>query len=157
MGYNSREDSAHFEGGDTHMMLENVSTLSILFAVIASIAIGFAWYGPLLGKAWAKEQGWSEADMEKKKSEGGMGKSYGIMTVGSILTAFVLGQFVQMAGAVNAWDGATVGFWAWLGFAVPLLLSSVLWEGKSWRLYQINAGYQLVTMAVMGAIVAMWG
>ena len=86
-----------------------------------------------------------------------MGKAYGLMTVGSLLTAFVLSQFTQVAGAVTLLDGATIGLWAWLGFAVPLLLSSVLWEGKSWRLYQINTGYQLVTMVVMGVIVAMWG
>jgi hypothetical protein len=137
-------------------MLESVNPIAVLLATVASIAIGFAWYGPLFGKVWAKEQGWSDADMNKQK-EKGMGKSYGIMTVGSLLTAFILAQFAQLAGAVMAWDGATVGFWAWLGFAVPLLLGSVLWEGKSWRLYQINAGYQLVTMVVMGAIVAMWG
>jgi len=139
------------------MMLESSSIFSIILATIASIAIGFAWYGPLFGKAWAKEQGWSDMDMEKKKSEGGMGKAYGLMTVGSLLTAFVLSQFTQVAGAVTLLDGATIGLWAWLGFAVPLLLSSVLWEGKSWRLYQINTGYQLVTMVVMGVIVAMWG
>lgn len=138
------------------MMLESISIFSVLLATISSIAIGFAWYGPLFGKQWSKEQGWSESDMSKQKSAG-MGKSYAIMTVGSIFTAFILAQFIKIAGAVTAWDGATVGVWAWVGFAVPLLLSSVLWEGKSWRLYQINVGYQLVVMAVMGAIVAMWG
>lgn len=156
MGYNSREDSAYFEGGEEHMMLESVSILAVVLATIASVAVGFAWYGPLFGKMWAKEQGWSDKDMEKQKAKG-MGMSYGIMTVGSLVTAFVLAQFVRMAGAVTGFDGATVGFWAWLGFAAPLLLSAVLWEGKSWRLYQINVGYQLVTMVVMGAIVAMWG
>lgn len=138
------------------MILESVSPIAIILATLASIAIGFAWYGPLFGKVWAKEQGWSDADMNKQKQKG-MGMSYGIMTVGSLLTAYILAQFTELAGAVVAWEGVTVGFWAWLGFAAPLLLSAVLWEGKSWRLYQINAGYQLVTMVVMGAIVAMWG
>lgn len=137
-------------------MLESINIFSVILATISSIAIGFAWYGPLFGKSWAKEQGWSEEDMNKQKSQG-MGKSYGIMTLGSLFTAYILAQFIKIAGAVTLWDGATVGVWTWIGFAVPLLLSSVLWEGKSWRLYQINIGYQLVTMAVMGAIVAMWG
>lgn len=137
-------------------MLESVNIIAIILATLASIAIGFAWYGPLFGKVWAKEQGWSDSDMNKQK-EKGMGASYGIMTVGSLVTSYILAQFTQLAGAVTAIDGASVGFWAWLGFAAPLLLSAVLWEGKSWRLYQINAGYQLVTMVVLGAIVAMWG
>lgn len=138
------------------MMLESVSIFSVVLASLASIGIGFAWYGPLFGRVWIKEQGWSDKDMQKQKEQG-MGKSYAIMTAGSLLTAFILSQFASLAGAVTAWDGATIGFWAWLGFGVPLLLNSVLWEGKSWRLYQINVGYQLVTMVVMGMIVAMWG
>lgn len=138
------------------MMLETVNIFSLVLATLASIAIGFAWYGPLFGKQWAKEHGWSEADLNKQKEQG-MGKSYGIMTAGSLLTSYILSQFIIVAGAVTLLDGATIGLWAWLGFAVPLLLSSVLWEGKTWRLYQINAGYQLVTMVVMSSIIAMWG
>ncbi len=138
------------------MMLESVTWLAVGLATLASIAIGFAWYGPLFGRSWAKEQGWSEEDFNKQKAKG-MGKSYAIMTGGSLLTAFILAQFVTLAGAVNAWDGATIGLWTWLGFAVPLLVNAVLWEGKSWKLYQINVGYHLVTLIVMGMIVAMWG
>ncbi len=138
------------------MMIESVNLLPVITATIASIIIGFLWYGPLFGKAWAKEMGWSDADMEAKKKEGNMGKSYGIMTAGSLVIAFVLAQFIVSTSSIGAWDGAMVGFWAWLGFAVPLMLSSVLWEGKSWKLYQINIGYQLVTWFVMGAILGAW-
>lgn len=138
------------------MILESVNLLAVILATVASIVIGFVWYGPLFGKAWAKEMGWSEAEMEKKKKEGNMGKSYGMMTVGSLVGAYILAQFVTSTNSIGAWEGAMVGFWAWLGFAAPIMMGSVLWEGKSWKLYQINVGYQLVTWFIMGAILGNW-
>ena len=63
MGQSRSRNHTRFEGGDYTMMLESSSIFSIILATIASIAIGFAWYGPLFGKAWAKEQGWSDMDM----------------------------------------------------------------------------------------------
>ena len=137
------------------MMIESVNLLAVIAATIVSIIIGFVWYGPLFGKAWAKEQGWSDADMEAKKKEG-MVKSYGIMTIGSLVSAYILAQFVASTNSFGAWEGAMVGFWAWLGFAAPIMLSAVLWEGKSWKLYQLNVGYQLITWLIMGAILGGW-
>ena len=50
--------------------------------------------------------------------------------------------------------GIKVGIMAWLGFVAPTMLGSVLWENKSWNLYAINAGYYLVSFALMGAVLA---
>lgn len=48
------------------------------------------------------------------------------------------------------------GFWAWLGFVATIMLGMTLWEGKPFRLYLLNAGYQLLNLLVMGAILAAW-
>src|SRR5258708_6649139 len=138
------------------MMFESVSIVAIIGSGIASMIIGYVWYGPLFGKMWAQLQGWSMEDMKAKQSKDMM-KSYGIMFVGSLVLAAVLGMFARTVGALTLSDGALVGFFAWLGFAAPLLLSSVLWEGKSYRLYVLNAGYNLVQFVIIGAIVTLWG
>ena len=52
--------------------------------------------------------------------------------------------------------GLQGGFWNWLGFVMPVTLGIVLWEGKSWKLFGINAGYYLVSLPIMGVILAMW-
>ena len=138
------------------MIFESVSIIAIIGSGIASMIIGYVWYGPLFGKMWAQLQGWSVADMKAKQSQG-MAKSYSIMFVGSLVLAAVLGMFAKTVGAITLGDGIMVGFFAWLGFAAPLLLTSVLWEGKSYRLYALNAGYNLVQFIVLGAIVTLWG
>ncbi|HSX25238.1 MAG TPA: DUF1761 domain-containing protein, partial [Candidatus Andersenbacteria bacterium] len=71
--------------------------------------------------------------------------------------AAVLGMFAKTMGAISLSDGVMIGFFAWLGFAAPLLLGSVLWEGKSYKLYTLNAGYNLVQFVIIGAIVTLWG
>lgn len=137
-------------------MFESVNIIAIIGSGIVSMIIGFVWYGPLFGKTWATLQGWSEADMKAKQSQG-MAKAYGMMFVGSLVLAAVLGMFSKTLGAITLSDGVMLGFFAWLGFAAPLLLSSVLWEGRSWKLYALNAGYNLVQFVLLGAIVTLWG
>lgn len=137
------------------MMIETISLLPVIASTVASVIIGSLWYGPVFGKIWIKEMGWTEEEMKKGKEQG-MNKAYALTMVGSLLSAFVLGQIIEGTNTIGAWEGAMVGFWAWLGFAVPLFLSNVLWEGKSWKMFQINAGYQLVTWFVMGAILGAW-
>jgi len=45
---------------------------------------------------------------------------------------------------------------AWLGLVVPVSLGIVLWEGKSWKLWFINASSYLVTLLAMGIILGLW-
>ncbi|WP_033111281.1 DUF1761 domain-containing protein, partial [Leptospira interrogans] len=43
-----------------------------------------------------------------------------------------------------------------LGFYVPLLLNSVAFENKSWKLFAINAGYNLISLQVVAMILSYW-
>ncbi len=138
------------------MTLESISLLGVLGAMVLSIAIGFIWYGPLFGKQWIGLMGWKPEEADKKKQQG-MGTSYMMLAIASLVSAYILGNFVRIAGAVTAWEGFTVGLWASIGFAAPILLSAVLWEGKPWKLYILNVGYQLVAWCAMGALLAIWG
>jgi len=137
-------------------MFESVSIVAIIGSGISSMILGSAWYGPLFGKTWTTLEGWTEADIEQGKKQN-MAKTYGIQFVGSLVFAAVLGMFARTIGALTLTDGLVVGFWAWLGFALPLLLGSVLWNGKPWKLYALHAGYNLVQFALIGAIVTLWG
>lgn len=131
----------------------NVNLLAVLVCGIASMVIGFVWYSKVLfGNVWMKLSGISEAQMKKANSN--MPMLYGTMFIASLVMAYVLAHFASYAGAVTLMDGVVAGFWAWLGFVATTMLTGVLYEGKPMKLYFINAGYQLVTLVVMGAILA---
>lgn len=75
-----------------------VNYMGILAAGIVSMAIGFFWYSPVfLGNIWIKEKGFTKESMKKAQKE--MGKWYGISSVLSLLTAFVLSHVMTMSQA----------------------------------------------------------
>lgn len=129
--------------------------LAIVVAAIVSMAIGAFWFSPaFLGKAWMKEMGLTPEKMKNMSSSAG--KGYAIMAVGQLVMAYVLSYFLAMGEASLFGAGAMMAFWLWLGFVAPLQSGAVAWEGKSWKLVFINASYWLVTMIIMGGIIAIW-
>lgn len=138
-----------------------VNYLTILIAAIESMVIGFLWYGPVFGKTWMKEMGWSKDKLEKSKpSSQEMNKLYGIQAVASLFMAFVLAHALVFASSYLNTSGVSAGlqtgFWNWLGFIAPVTLGSVLWEGKSWKLWCLNNAYHLTTLLVMGVTLSLF-
>jgi hypothetical protein len=90
----------------------------------------------------------------------GMGKTYLLAFVGSLVMSNVLAHALVFAGAYFEMSGISAGllsgFWNWLGFIAPVTLGAVLWEGKSWTLWLLMNGYYLVTLLVMGMILSVW-
>lgn len=143
--------------------MENVvvplNYLAIFGAAVVSMVVGYIWYGPLFGKVWMKEMGMEKKDMSEAMKKGA-GKSYLLMFCGSLVMSYVLAHATVFAAAYFKLTGITAGlmsgFWNWLGFVVPVTLGSILWEGKSVKLWVLNNGYYLLTLLAMGAVVAGW-
>lgn len=114
------------------------------------------WYSPLLfGKQWMRLIGMTKEQLERAKDRG-MGKIYLVAFIATLVTSYLLSYFIDIVEAVSFSTGAQTGFWLWLGFIVPVLINSVLWEQKSFKLYVINVLHYLVTLSVMGGILAVW-
>ncbi len=136
-----------------------INFLAVLVSAVASMALGALWYGPLFGKKWAALMGWSNDQMQMKMKSG-MGKSYSLMFVGSLVMAYVLANAIVFASeylvVYGVMAGLMSGFVNWLGFVAPVTLEGVLWEGKSWKLWCLNNGYNLTSLLLMGVILAVW-
>ena len=132
----------------------NINLLAVLVAAIASIVLGFLWYGPLFGKVWMQLMGMDKKKMGKDMKKQ-MTKSYIIMVISTLVTSFILAHFVKYLGTSLA-EALQTTFWIWLGFIATVQLGIVLWEGKPWKLYFINTSYWLVNLSVMSIILAVW-
>lgn len=132
-----------------------INLVAVILAAVASMVLGFVWYGPLFGKQWMKLSGMTQKDMEGAKKKG-MEKMYMLAMVGSLVMAYVMAHFSQYTGAMTAQLGMQLGFWLWLGFVAPVQMSDVLWGKKSWPLYGLNTAFELVSMMAMGVILALW-
>ena len=139
-----------------------INYVAILIAVVANFVLGFIWYTPLFGKAWAKEMGF---DMTQKPPSSVLIKGMIIMVIGNFLLAYVF------AHNIAVWDPTTWGqpastaspmtnacmaaFFTWLGFYVPQDLGRIAWEMKSWKLFFINTSYHLLSLFVVALILIM--
>ena len=48
------------------------------------------------------------------------------------------------------------GLWNGLGFVALVTLGVVLWEGKPWKLWVLMNGHYLVSLLIMGVLLAFW-
>lgn len=133
---------------------------AILLSVLATIVIGSLWYGPLFGKQWMRIVGIEKPEHFTKAMKNAMLRSYAIQTLASLAMVFVLANVLffvrEEFGAEGAIAGITAAIWMWLGFVLPVSLGPVLWENRPWKYWFITAGYYLVTLSVVGVILAVW-
>ncbi len=133
----------------------DVNLVSVLVAGIASMIVGWLWYGPIFGKTWMKLSKLTKQQIDKAKKEG-MAKSYIWALIFSLVTAYVLAGVVGLTGASTFGSALLAGFWVWLGFYAPQAASGVLWEGKSMKMFWLNAISHLITLEVAALIIAFW-
>ncbi|HEY4510849.1 MAG TPA: DUF1761 domain-containing protein [Candidatus Paceibacterota bacterium] len=133
-----------------------INYFAVVGAALAAMVIGSLWYSPQVGfgKMWMKLMGWGKDVPESAKKS--IGKSYAIMFATALVTAFVLAHFSYVWGAREITTALELAFWVWLGFIATTMLGGFLWEGKSFKLFLLNAGYQFVSIAVMSLIVSLW-
>jgi hypothetical protein len=59
-------------------------------------------------------------------------------------------------GVGSALGGAKLGLVLWVGFALTIGLTAWVYSDKPVTTYLIDAGYQLVYLLIMGAIIGGW-
>lgn len=135
-----------------------VNYLAVLIAGVATMVVGFLWYGPMLfAKPWMKLMGHTKESLEKEKTN--MGKTYGTSFVLALVTAYVLSHVMSLSQAFYntspVMTGLTSAFWMWLGFIMPVQATDVLFGSKKFKLFLINTGYQLASVLVMGLLLGL--
>ena len=128
----------------------------LLLAAIVGFAVSWVWWGPLFGKQWMKLSGMTKQELDKAKQKG-MGGSLTIAFIANLIMAYVLAALILATGASTLMDGVMLGFWVWLGFVATIGVGAVLWQNKSWGLFWLNNLGWLVTIALMSAVLVVWG
>jgi len=160
-----------------------VNFLVILLAGLVPMAMGFIWYNPkTLGNAWMKAAGVTKESMKGANMAVIFGLSFLFSFLIAFEEQFmVIHQFgfqsmlfnqpglhdpSTPAGAVfkNVMDlygttfrtykhGALHGFLTGLLFVTPILGTNALFERKGFKYIAINAGFWIINLTIMGAII----
>ncbi len=139
-----------------------INYLAVLVSTLVMMVLGALWYGPLFGKQWIALMGFDPEKVREAQEAGmkSMWRSYALMALGALCMSFVLSHTLIFASTYLHSEGIAagiqVGFWTWLGFIAPVTLGSVIWEGKPWTLWAINAGYYLTGLLAIGVLLALW-
>lgn len=135
----------------------DINYLAVLAAAVIQFALGALWYSPVMfAKPWTAAMGKTAEEIREESRQQNMALIYGSAFLTALITAFVLAHIVDYAHAETVGSGILSGFWIWLGFVVTSNLAAVTFEGRRPALYAINVGYQLVGLAIMGAVLAVW-
>ncbi len=124
-----------------------INYLAVALAALSAFFLGYLWYTVLFAKPWQELIG----------MKGGTGDTpnLGRLLVGSlvleIIMAFNLAAFI---GRDAGWlFGLGAGFAAGLGWVALALGVNYMFEGKPFKLWLINAGYNVVVFSLMGLII----
>ncbi|MDA0769315.1 MAG: DUF1761 domain-containing protein [Chloroflexi bacterium] len=130
----------------------NINYLAVIVAVILNMVGGAAWYG-ILAKPWMAEVGLTREAIEANRPA--MYRDYAIAILASIVIALTLATFVEVTGATGI-EGLTLGLVAGIGFVATTLGSISAFEKRSLKLYLMNAGYPVLMIAIIGALLGYW-
>jgi len=129
----------------------SVNGWAVLVAAVVGYAIGAVWYAPpVFGKRWLAALG------KSKDQLGDPVKPMVVQFFLALVIAAVLAVVVVRFGAVTWIEGAAIGFVLSVGLVATSLFSDWMFCGFSMRLYRIQAGYKVVYITAMGAILGAW-
>lgn len=142
--------------------MPDINYLAVLVSGIAAMVVGYLWFGPLFGKKWMRSNGMDQwSDEKRREAMKSMNSAYLVTFVLALVQAWVLAGviwFMSNAGSVDITtaSGLKAGFMMWLGFVLPVKYGDKAWSSKKFETIVIELGNSLVTLLVMGIILALW-
>ncbi|MGH7599587.1 MAG: DUF1761 domain-containing protein [bacterium] len=137
------------------MSSSKINYIAVFVAALAVFVAGFLWYSPILfGNLWLKAHGYTPEQLETMRAFAG--RAYTVSFACYLVMGTVLTLLIAKTGATTAVTGLKLGALTWLGFAATIGLTANMFSSQPFSLYLIDAGYQLVYLMVMGAILGGW-
>lgn len=129
---------------------------AIGLAAFVGILIGGFWFSPIaFFPVWWKFLGKKPEDQTGTDN---MVVIFGSTFVAAIIQAIVLAVFVSLAeqatGSMDSLTGLAIGALVGVGFAATASISHHLFGGFAIKAWVLEAGQDIVSLAVMGAIIA---
>jgi hypothetical protein len=124
--------------------------LGILVAALSGFVIGGLWYGPLFQKPWMALTGMTKEKGAQVSMALTFGGAYFLNLLGATGLAIMMGDHAGWGTGLHL--GVFTGFF----FIATALGVIYLFEQRPFKLWCINAAYQVVNFGAMGTILGVW-
>lgn len=129
--------------------------LAVAIAAFVGFAIGGIWFGPkTFFPIWWKLMG---KDPSENPGSESMGQVFGLTALGAILQATVLGFILPLianaTGTMDWFQGMATAALLGLGFSAATSLSHKLFGGFGLKVWILEVGQDIVSLAAMGAVI----
>jgi hypothetical protein len=131
--------------------MANINLLAVIASIVVAMVLGTVWYHPkVFGTKWMSLIGRDPKQMKPNPM------MYVVVIIFALLTVLTMAHFITATDAQSLGDGLKVGLWAWVGFTGATMGVNFLFEGRSWKLYALTAGYHLVNFMLISGILVLW-
>ncbi len=131
-----------------------VNYMLVLVATLAQFVLGALWYSPLLfGKWWMQIMEKENMPMEEmKRMQKEMGPFYALQFFITLFVTFSFANFMVYASNLGIYHTA---WWVWIGFMVPLQISSVIWANTKKQFWPKQI-FVMCSMQLVGIMLMAW-
>ena len=127
--------------------------LAILVAAVACFLLEAGWYSIFL-QPWLNGIGRTSQWLTSSGVNPAL--QFAVALASEAVIAAAISCLTQLTGPQTLLRGIKVAALLWLGFMLPALSLEYVFEVRPWSLLGINAGFWLIGMILMGAIVGAW-
>lgn len=132
--------------------MEGINIWAVVVSAALAFVLGGMWYSPIMfGKAWMKELKLTDEDLAKTN----MTMLFGLTFLISLVISFCLAAFLNDP-TIGVKEGTMYGFLTGFGWVSMSIGMIYLFSRYSFKLYLIDAGYQIILYTLIGAILGAW-
>lgn len=137
-------------------LFSQINYVAVLVAAILYFALGALWYSPVLfAKPWMESIGLKPEDMD-----GTSPLIYLAPIIFYLIAALITAFLIKAIGITSIFGGLLLGFFGWLGFMLPGVGSSSVFQAQNFpqpmNLFKITIGYHLIGFLILGGLLAVW-
>jgi len=130
-----------------------INHVAVWVAGIVQFLLGAAWF-TVFGSAWMTAIGKTEAQLVAE--HGNSPLPYIIALGAALIVAYAIAWLLPKLGSPSVGSGAKAGATLALALIASTLAMNYGFEARPMSLWLINAGYMVVGMTIMGAIIGHW-
>ena len=124
---------------------------AIVTAALVTFAVGGLWYSPILfAGPWMRESGITP----EKAKQASMGRVFGLSALAALVMSVNMAAFLGAKATLSfgLFAGAATGI-GWVAMSLGVIY---LFEQRSFKLWLIDSGYQVLSYTLMGGILGTW-